>query len=57
MWLKQSYGKFYNISPSTMPAIKTGILITKDVDGPIKAHEVPAPPSIPDTVEEEDIVL
>jgi hypothetical protein len=26
IWLKQSYGEFYNISPPTMPAIQTRIL-------------------------------
>jgi hypothetical protein len=56
IWLTQSYGEFHNISPPTMPAIWTHIFLAKDVDGPIEAREVPAPPGIPDAVEEEDFV-
>jgi hypothetical protein len=33
IWLQHSYGEYYNISPPTMPAILTRILITKDADG------------------------
>jgi hypothetical protein len=56
IWLKQSYGEFHNISPPTMSAIRTRILITKDGDGPLEAHEIPAPPGIPNAVEEDDFV-
>jgi hypothetical protein len=44
IWLQQSYGEYYNISPPTMPAIKTRILITKDTDGPIMAQETACSP-------------
>jgi hypothetical protein len=56
IWLKQSYREFHNISPPIMPAIRTRILLTKDVDGPIEAREVPAPTGIPGAVEEIDFV-
>jgi hypothetical protein len=56
IWLQQSYGEYYNISPPTMPAILTLILITKDADGPIMAQEVPAPPGIPDAVDDEEVI-
>jgi hypothetical protein len=61
IWLKQSYGEFYSISPLAMPANWTRSLITTDEDGPIEAREVSVrevsvPPGIPEAVEEEDFV-
>jgi hypothetical protein len=46
----------YYISPPTMPTVRTRIFTTNDEDVPIEAREAPAPPCIPEAVEEEDFV-
>jgi hypothetical protein len=39
VWLKKSYGEFFNIPPADLPAIDTRLVVEKPTDGAIETHE------------------
>jgi hypothetical protein len=54
VWLKKSYGEYFNIPPADLPVINTRLVIEKPTDGAIEAREDLIVPMVarPDTLED-----